>query len=446
MQKKREEKIDLLIKDYLQEAGTPGIAVGVIEKGELVYAKGFGVMSLETNDPVTENTIFHMASVSKTFVATSIMQLVEKEKVRLDDPVIKHLPYFKIKGDGYETITIREMLSHISGMPGTYDYEVNNDAQYDETALEKHVKKIVECGLIEGQRGKFKYSDLAFEVLGDLISKVSGMSFENYIKENILNPIGMKESTFLNVEVNKGLLATPHCLDIKKGYRAKVSEVFPYNRRHAPSSALCSNIVEMFKWAKVNLNKGTIDGVQILKEESYLELFRIATSNGRGGYGSHIGLSWFLGGYKGNKVVGHSGSNTGFRSNLLIIPEKEIGLVWMTNSDFFGMKSVTDVLLDIVLGHEEKELRYSLATTLVKTIANDGIQNITKKYNFIKENCKEKYYNEEREYIDLAYKLYRENKLNEAIELLEIATKELPMADGLYDCLGELCLKTMRQL
>lgn len=91
-------------------------------------------MNIETQEPVTETTIFHMASISKPFVATGIMQLVEQGKLCLSDTVVQHLPYFKVKGEGYETITIKEMLSHISGMPDVSDYEWDKP-QYDDAAL-----------------------------------------------------------------------------------------------------------------------------------------------------------------------------------------------------------------------------------------------------------------------------------------------------------------------
>ena len=109
MRNKIIEDIDSIIKDFIEKSEVPGLAIGIIENDKVIYSKGFGVKSLETLEEITTDTIFHMASISKPFVATSIMQLVEKEKIELDDPIVKHLKYFKVKYHYYETITIRDI-------------------------------------------------------------------------------------------------------------------------------------------------------------------------------------------------------------------------------------------------------------------------------------------------------------------------------------------------
>lgn len=142
------------------------------------------------------------------------------------------------------------------------------------------------------------------------------------MKENILDVLQMKESNFLKLLVSKELLTSPHILDIKNGYGATVSEVFPYNRAHGPSSTLCSNVVEMCNYAIANMNEGRFEGKKILEPKSYEELWREYSSTDWGSYTSEIGLAWFLGEYKGNKVRSHSGMDTGFRINLIILPER----------------------------------------------------------------------------------------------------------------------------
>lgn len=440
MTEKIKEKLNLLINNFIKESSMPGVAVGIIEKGELIYSKGFGIMNINNQEPVTETTIFHMASISKPFVATGIMQLVEQGKLSLNDTVVQHLPYFKIKGEGYETITIKEILSHISGMPDVTDYEWDKP-QYDDEALERHVRNTASCELLKEQRGKVNYSNLAFEVLGDLISKVSGMTFENYMKENILTPIGMKESSFLNKDINKSLLASPHCLSLKDKFEIKVSEIFPYNRRHAPSSTLCSNIVEMFNWALVNLNRGMINGVRILKEESYLELFTPHAESGWGSYYNHVGLSWFMGDYKGTKIITHSGCDTGFESNLLLLPDKEIGLVLMTNCDFIGLDTLTEALLDIILGYEIDSIKLLLPLVLTKTLINESFENAVNQYDYIKENCNDAYINPINYYTAYARKLCNLNKVNKAIDLLKLAILTNPHDCNLYNQLADLYIK-----
>src|SRR5215469_6811826 len=165
-----------LIEDFVLQQQIPGFAIGVVQDDRLIYAHGFGVKNLVHNhDPVTPRSLFHMASITKTFVATSIMQLVEAGKINLDAPVVQYVPYFRVADDRYQTITVRQMVTHTSGMPDVQDYEWDKP-QYDDGALERYVRSLSNQKLIFAPGTDFRYSNMAFEVLGDLIAKVSGES------------------------------------------------------------------------------------------------------------------------------------------------------------------------------------------------------------------------------------------------------------------------------
>lgn len=159
-----------LIEDFVHQQQIPGFAIGVIQDDRLVYTHGFGVKNLAHNrDPVTPRSLFHMASITKTFVATSMMQLVEAGKINLDSPVVQYLPYFRLADDRYQTITVRQMVTHTSGMPDVQDYEWDKP-QYDDGALERYVRSLSNQKLIFAPGTDFRYSNMAFEVLGDLIA------------------------------------------------------------------------------------------------------------------------------------------------------------------------------------------------------------------------------------------------------------------------------------
>jgi CubicO group peptidase (beta-lactamase class C family) len=215
------------------------------------------------------------------------LQLVERGKINLDARVIDYLPYFRIKDERFAKITVRQMLGHISGMPDVEDYGWDKP-EYDDGALERYVRSLTDLSLIAAPGEKFQYSNMAFEILGDVIAKVSGESFESYMQRNILRPLGMKHSTLLLREANQKLLTTPH-LPGESG--AVVSKVFPYNRAHAPSSTLYSNIDDMNRWAMANLNRGELNGKRILKASTYDLLWKAQMDAGRRG---QIALSWFL--------------------------------------------------------------------------------------------------------------------------------------------------------
>src|SRR5262245_8074457 len=203
------------VNEVVQHSQIPGFAIGVVKNGKLIYAKGFGTARLGTDTPITPQSLFHMASVTKTFVGTAVMQLVEENKVELDAPLIKYLPYFQMNDARYRTITIRQMLSHTSGIPDVTDYHWDKP-EYDDGALERFVRIVARMKLDFAPGAKFSYSNTAYEILGDVTAKVSGESFEDYVQHHILTPLGMKDSTLLVREANPKLLTTPHVMKDKK--------------------------------------------------------------------------------------------------------------------------------------------------------------------------------------------------------------------------------------
>lgn len=433
------ENLDKVIKDFMDNETIPGLAVGGVYNNEVIYTKGFGVKNVETKEPVTEKSLFHMASVSKTFVATGIMQLVQKRKISLDAPLVDYLPYFKLQDERYKEITIRQLLNHISGMPDEPDYEWDKP-QYDEEALERYVRAQKDKSLMWNPGEKFAYSNIAFEILGDVIAKVSGVSFEEYMKKNILDVLDMKDSNFNKPLVSKELITTPHVLGIEEGFGPKVSEIYPYNRCHGPSSTLCSNVVEMCSYAIANMNYGELHGKRILEKESYLELWREQAVTGWEGHTTKVGLSWFLGEHKGHKVKSHSGGDTGYLSNLILFPDSNSALVVMSNSDYMSMNSLTTTLMDVVIGLEPERVKTSLPQHIAKIIVEKGYEVTLKEYCKIKEQSIDKYYVNERGFNSIAYGLLAAKAIKEAIEILEVGIIEFPEASNLYDSLGEMYL------
>src|SRR5262249_51293321 len=161
------------------------------------------------------------------FVATSVMQLVERGKVNLDELVTKYLPYFQLKDPRYTAITVRQMLTHTSGMPDVDDYGWNKP-EYDDGSLERYVRSLGNKKLRCEPGSKFAYSNMAYEVLGDLIAKVSGKTFEDYVAENILRPVGMHSSTLLLKKAEPARLATGHTRGEDKAIKPVAH--YPYNR------------------------------------------------------------------------------------------------------------------------------------------------------------------------------------------------------------------------
>jgi CubicO group peptidase (beta-lactamase class C family) len=338
------------IKEEVQQGRLPGFAIGVVKNGKLIYAKGFGVAKLGGTTAITSKSLFHMASVTKTFVATAILQLSENAKIDLDAPVVRYLPYFKLNDERYRTITIRQMLSHTSGIPDTVTYNWDKP-EYDAGALERFVRSIADQRLVFAPGEKFAYSNTAYEILGDVIAKVSGESFEDYVQHNILTPVGMKDSTLLVREANPQLLTSPH---IMENNQVVVSKIFPYNRAHSPSSILYSSIEDMSRWAIANLNRGELDGKRILKGETIDSMWRPVAD----ALGMKEGISWFTTEKQGHRFVLHSGGDVGFESLLLLAPEDGVAVVAMSNfaaQDHDYVEKFVNAAVRIMLGLKPSE-------------------------------------------------------------------------------------------
>src|SRR5688572_27213180 len=177
-------KINNYLRAVVDRQQIPGFTLAATRNDSVIYVGAFGFRNLETKEPMKPSYDFHWASVSKTFVATAIIQLVEKGKINLDEKLIAYLPYFKQKGEDYKTITIRQLLNHTSGIGDVDDYEWSNP-QYDSGALERFVKRTANDNMLFAPGKDWRYSNTAYEVLGDVIAKLSGMSFETYVRKHI---------------------------------------------------------------------------------------------------------------------------------------------------------------------------------------------------------------------------------------------------------------------
>ena len=425
----KKTRIDKFIKSIMDANQVPGLAIAIVEDNKIFTAKAFGVKNLDTKEPITTKSIFHMASVSKPFSATAIMQLVEKGKMKLDDLLIKYLPYFRLDDQRYKDITIKQMLMHTSGIPDVRDYEWDKP-QFDDGAAERYVRSLVNEKMIAGPGERWQYSNMAFDILADVIARVSGVSFENYVKENILNPLDMKESDFLRERIKPELRTSAHVFNLQP----QVSEVYPYNRRHAPSSCLNANVVEMCNWALANMNAGVFNENRILDASSYKLLFEPQAKINEN---RSVGLSWFIDQYREIKTVSHGGGDLGFRSYIIMLPEKSLAVVAASNFDVTPMNDLIFGVIDIMLGFKPQQPKIPILMTLGKTIAASGVQKAIVQYRELKSLRPDSYNFSEAQLNILGYQLIRNERMDDAIEIFKLNVEMYPEAFNTYDSLAE---------
>lgn len=351
------DAIEAKIKQTMQTSHTPGLAVGIVISDHVVYAQGFGVADSATGKPMTPDTTIMLASVSKTFTSAAVMQMIEQGKIDLDAPITKYLPDFKMADEQYKQITIHQLLSHQSGMPDFFDlvpeYWHTNKSDNSPEALDTYVRNLQNAKLDNPPGTTWSYSTNGFIVLGDMVAKVSGESYEAYIHDHIFKPLGMDHSSFLCTELDSNSLSSPYILDETKSKAVK-ADFFPYNRAIAPGDGLCSNVTDMAKWMLLHLNHGTFNAAQILKPDSYNLLWKTEAKTNfasvLGPTASEYGLGWYLADLDGHRVVSHAGGTAGFHAAMLLAPNEHIGVVVLGNLleypavPFYALDIGTEVL------------------------------------------------------------------------------------------------------
>ena len=327
-QEARFEIIDSLLKEQSQLQSGTGIAVAIINDTTILYNKGFGYSNMATRDTVTEKTMFHLGSIPKSFVAVALMQLVEQNKVSLDSLVIKYIPELNFTDQRYKKITVRHLATHTSGIFTNRNHDWDKPKNGDD-ALDKFVRSLDYEKLRFEPGEKFGYSDANYEIIGDIIYRVTGIPFEDYMKDMILQPSGMMESTFYLPDTNT--VARPY-IDDYENCRISRGLLYPINREHAPSGTLFSNTTEMCYWMMMNLHKSKFGSKVLLNKSSYGIMWK---PNKKTGWPSHYyestGIGWFVGKYNGKVTYLHSGTDHGYRAIFCIIPEDKYGVVILSN-------------------------------------------------------------------------------------------------------------------
>jgi CubicO group peptidase (beta-lactamase class C family) len=321
----QERLFESWIRGQMLSRHLPGIAVGVVFDQELVWAKGFGLADVDTRLPMTPATKFRMASHSKLFTSTAIMQLREAGKLRLDDPVAKYLPWFKIAPAEPDDppITIEELVTHSSGLPreagahwSTYDFpteaQVRDYIAGHQAAFPPEVR--------------WKYSNLALGVAGMVVEAVSGEKFAAYVQRHIFTPLGMSASS---VDRKVEDLAVGYGRLMPDGSRKKMP--FIDARALGAATGVTSNVEDMAKFVSLQFRTGRIGGSQILSSGSLREMHRVRVLENDWTRGNAIGFA--VSRERDKVYVGHGGSYPGYKTQTLIQLDGKVGVIVLTNED-----------------------------------------------------------------------------------------------------------------
>lgn len=348
----------------------PGIAVAIVKDGKVVMEQGFGLREIGKPEPVDANTLFAIASNTKAFTAAALQQLAAAGKLKMDDRVIDHLPWFRMS-DAYVTneMRIRDLLAHRSGLSlGAGDLLYWPPTSYSTKDV---VQRLAQVPIKNGFRSGYAYDNILFAVATLVIEEASGQSYADYVREHLFKPVGMDESLIDKTYLKPGMdVATGHAkFDFKD-----LKPVPPMAWLNDPGAGgIYSSVHDMAKWMNVQLAGGVLpttgsDGKpeRLFSEQGHQEMWSMLTPIKIGkppvpelaplvpnfsGYGE----SWFLSDYRGQKLVWHTGGWPGMVSRVTMVPGQNLGVVVLTNAESgAAFNAVTYRVLDAYLNPTQK--------------------------------------------------------------------------------------------
>jgi CubicO group peptidase (beta-lactamase class C family) len=347
----RFENYDETIRDSMRSWDCPGVAISVVRGEELIHQNVYGFRDVEAQLPVTEDTRFAMASVTKSFTAMSVAVLVDDGKLEWDKPVREYMPEF-ILDDAYVTqhVTVRDMLSHRTGLP-----RHDSAAWRLDLPLAEFVKRMRHLKFSASFREKFQYNNLMYYVTPYLVEKLTGQKWADFVQERIFSPLGMNASNFEPEPPQAGQInAKGYRVDRDLEGKAKGLIAMPFGSHTELSpgaaGALFSTLADLTQWLKVHVNEGRVGDVRIVSPDNLKQMHLPHTVIPGGGFyealmGNTIftyGLGWFVEPYRGYTLVHHGGNVEGHSLIIGFIPQEKVGVIVLTN---IALLPLRDVLL-----------------------------------------------------------------------------------------------------
>lgn len=333
---KEVKKLDAYYTSALTEWNVPGMAICIVKDGKVVLAKGYGVKDVNTNEKVTPNTLFAVASNTKAFTAAALGILVEEGKISWDDKVQQYLPWFQLY-DPYVSanITIRDLLCHRSGLETFSGDLIWYGSTHSREEVLKRAKYLKQA---YGFRSNFGYQNIMFLAAGEIIPVVTDKSWESFVRERILIPIGMNNAKLSITEFRKGDdIAAPH--NENNGVNQTIDWVNWDNI--APAGSIVASVNDMAKWLNLQLAKGKAGNDTLWSDQTAWEMWRMHTPEDISSWRRRLmptmtfngyGLGWELSNLHGKMVVSHGGGYDGMISRSIMVPEEGWGVMIVTNN------------------------------------------------------------------------------------------------------------------
>lgn len=417
------EKIDQLVTAYHDKGQFNGAAL-VAESGKVIYKKGFGFADFENKILNTSGTRFRIGSLTKSFTAMLVLQLVQRGNIKLDGVISDYLPDYP-KQTGAK-ITIRHLLTHSSGLPDYNSFpEFFTQVQSGLYSNEEIIKRISQYDLKFEPGTGISYSNDGYVLLGAIIEKVTGKPYESVLDENILSPLGIKDSGYSHADARAQRRAL--------GYRKSLNgyEAARYYRE-SPASGIYSTVGDLYLWDQALYTER-------LLSEKYWRLMSEPNAAGLT-YGWKITETTVEQSHRKLKMIEQDGQVFGFNAVIVrLVADKHL-IVLMSNVKTGKLNEIKDTLIKILYGQPYELPKRAIADALSAAIREGGIESALTRYRDLSKNHSDSYYSDEGEINDLGYQLINSKRLVEAIEILKLNTESYPRSSNAFDSLGEAYL------
>ncbi|WP_296313258.1 serine hydrolase [Winogradskyella sp. UBA3174] len=424
------EQIEKLLTTY-EEYGKFNGSVLVSEQGKVIYKKGFGMANMEWDIPNQPNTKHLIASITKQFTAMLILQLVAEGKLDLQEPITTYLPDYP-KGSG-DIITTHHLLTHTSGIPDYTEFpKFMEDESRNPYSPAAFVKTFDEKELDFKPGEKYSYSSSGYFILGVLIEKLSGKSYEQILKDKIFTPLNMKDTGYDN---HKDILKNRAAGYEKENGNYINSSYLDMTIPYAAGS-LYSTVEDLYKWDQA------LYTTTILPKEymtMYFKPYIPAFDKKHYAYGWEVGYDKIGSSKDSIYTIGHDGSINGFNTNISRANSDKSLVVLLNNTGYAPLYEMTRAIRGIMYGKEYHIPKQTVADVVLAVIEEKGIDEAISKYHSIKDS--ETYSLSARDMNEMGYLLMGSGRKEEASKVFELITKEFPTSSKAYDSYGESLMK-----
>ncbi|OIJ65357.1 serine hydrolase [Streptomyces mangrovisoli] len=340
-------RLDGIVQDVMRQTGVPGVAVGVVHHGTVVYAKGFGVREVGRSAPVDPATVFQLASLSKPLSSTVVAGAVGRKTVGWDDPVVTHDPGFALK-NSYVTanVTIADLFSHRSGLPD-HAGDLLEDLGYSQDYILHHLR----LEPLAPFRASYAYTNYGLTEAGEAVADAAGTPWSRLAADTLFRPLGMTHTSYRRADYDSAADKASAHVEVDGHWKVSTTENAD---RQAPAGGASSNVEDLTKWMRLQLDDGTFEGRRLVDATALNEtrVPHIVSSPPRAAAGEpgFYGLGWNVGYDDGGAVrLSHSGAfDLGAATTITLLPAEGLGIVVLTNGQPIGApEAVAATFLDI---------------------------------------------------------------------------------------------------